>query len=145
MRLFTINEVAMMTGFTTRTLRNYISAGILEGEKTEGVWKFSVDDFTNFISNPNVISGIKSKMNAQALDFLADDKKRENYICTILDFYVDDEESAEISDFFCEQMNCSTPKNSSQFSLQRNGRNTRVILSGPEDIISEIMHNYYSR
>ncbi len=145
MRLFTINEVAMMTGFTTRTLRNYISAGILEGEKIEGVWKFSVDDFTNFISNPNVISGIKSKRSAQALDFLADDKKKENYICTILDFYVDDEESAEISDFFCEQMNCSAPKSSTQFSLQRNGRNTRIILTGPEDIISEIMHNYYSR
>ncbi|MBD5534177.1 MAG: helix-turn-helix domain-containing protein [Lachnospiraceae bacterium] len=79
MRLFTINEVAMMTGFTTRTLRNYISAGILEGEKIEGVWKFSVDDFTNFISNPNVISGIKSKRNAQALDFLAGDKKKKNY------------------------------------------------------------------
>lgn len=76
MRLFTINEVAMMTGFTTRTLRNYISVGILEGEKIEGVWKFSVDNFTNFISNPNVISGIKSKMNAQALDFLADNKNR---------------------------------------------------------------------
>ena len=145
MRLFTINEVAMMTGFTTRTLRNYISSGILEGEKIEGVWKFSVDDFTNFISNPNVISGIKSKRNAQALDFLADDKKKQNYICTILDFYVDDEESAEISDFFCAQMNCGAPKSSTQFSLQRNGRNTRVILTGPEDIISEIMHNYYSR
>ncbi len=144
MRLFTINEVAMMTGFTTRTLRNYISAGILEGEKIEGVWKFSVDDFTNFISNPNVISGIKSKINALALDFLADDKKKENYICTVLDLYIDDEESAEISDFFCEQMNCS-PKNIAQFFLQRNGRNTRVILTGPEDIVSEIMHNYYSR
>lgn len=144
MRYYTMNEVAMMTGFTTRTLRNYISAGILDGEKMEGVWKFSVDDFINFISNPNVTSGIKSKINAQTFDFLADEKKKENYICTILDFYVDDEESAEISDFFSNQMNCS-PKDGTRFSLYKNGRNMRVTLTGPEDIISDIMHNYYSR
>lgn len=144
MRYYTMNEVAMMTGFTTRTLRNYISTGILDGEKMEGVWKFSVDDFINFISNPNVTSGIKSKINAQTFDFLADEKKKENYICTILDFYVDDEESAEISDFFSNQMNGS-PKDGARFSLYKNGRNMRVTLTGPEDIISDIMHNYYSR
>lgn len=144
MRYYTMNEVAMMTGFTTRTLRNYISAGILDGEKMEGVWKFSVDDFINFISDPNVTSGIKSKINAQTFDFLADEKKKENYICTILDFYVDDEESAEISDFFSNQMNGS-PKDGARFSLYKNGRNMRVTLTGPEDIISDIMHNYYSR
>ncbi|MDE6128623.1 MAG: helix-turn-helix domain-containing protein [Lachnospiraceae bacterium] len=59
MRYYTMNEAAMMTGFTTRTLRNYISAEILDGEKMEGVWKFSAEDFINFISNPNVTSGSK--------------------------------------------------------------------------------------
>lgn len=144
MKYYTINELAMMTGFTTRTLRNYINSGILEGEKTDGVWQFSADNFIDFISNPNIVSGIKSKMNAQALDFIADDKKKENHICTILDFYVNEDESEEISDFFCNQMNCS-PKSSTKFSLQRNGRNTRVTLSGPEDIISEIICRYYTK
>lgn len=144
MRFYTINEVAIMTGFSTRTLRNYISAGILQGEKIEGVWQFSEEDFTGFISNPNIITGLKSKINAQALDFLADDKKKENSVCTILDFYVEDEESTALSDFFCEQMNCS-PKSTTKFSLHRNGRNTRVVLTGPEDIILEIMQHYHSR
>lgn len=141
---YTINEVAAMTGFSTRTLRNYINTGILNGEKTEGVWRFGPDDFIDFISDPNVACGIKSKINAQALDFLADDKKKENQICTVMDFYVSDEESNEISDFFCSQMNCS-PKNGTRFSLQRNGKNTRVTLTGPEDIVSEIICGYYSR
>ena len=149
MRYYTINEVAMMTGFTTRTLRNYINAGMLEGEKIGGVWKFSADDFTHFLSDPNVISGIKSKNNAQALEFLANNKKKENQICTILDFYVDDVESAEISDFFCDQMNrlpdaSGDTDSNAHFSLQRIGQNTRVILTGPEDVISKIMCSYYS-
>lgn len=33
MESYTINEVAAMTGFSTRTLRNYINMGILNGEK----------------------------------------------------------------------------------------------------------------
>lgn len=83
--------------------------GILDGKKMEGVWKFSVDDFINFISKPNATSGIKSKINAQTY-----------------------------------QMNCR-PKDGARFSLYKNGRNMRVTLTGPEDIISDIMHNYYSR
>lgn len=144
MRDYIINEIAMMTGFSTRTLRSYIKQGILKGEKIDGVWKFSADNFIDFISDSNIICGIKSKINAQALDFLADDKKKENYICTVLDFYVEDEESEEISDFFCSQMNCSA-KSSTSFSLRRDGKNTRVTLTGPEDIVSEMICGYYSR
>lgn len=54
MESYTINEVAAMTGFSTRTLRNYINMGILNGEKTDGVWKFTPDDFIDFISDTNV-------------------------------------------------------------------------------------------
>lgn len=71
-------------------------------------------------------------------------KEKENHICTVMDFYVSDEESEEISDFFCGQMNRS-PKSGAKFSLQRNGKNTRVALTGPEDIVSEIICGYYSR
>lgn len=145
MESYTINEVAAMTGFSTRTLRNYINMGILNGEKTDGVWKFTPDNFIDFISDTNVACGIKSKINAQALDFLADDAKKDNHICTVMDFYVSDEESGEISDFFCGQMNRSSPNSVAKFSLQRNGKNTRVTLTGPEDIVSEIICGYYSR
>ncbi len=142
METYTINDVAKMTGFTTRTLRNYIGAGLLEGEKTEGVWKFTPEDFSKFISHPSVFSGIKSKHQAQVFDFLVNDTKKENQICTILDFYVSDGESSELSDFFCQQMN-AVPESRAKLSLHRNGQNTRIILSGPETVVSDILHCYY--
>ena len=44
MENYTINDIAMMTGLTTRTIRNYIKLGILNGEKEDGVWRFSAED-----------------------------------------------------------------------------------------------------
>ena len=37
MEKYNLNDLAMMTGFTTRTLRNYLNQGLLEGEKENGV------------------------------------------------------------------------------------------------------------
>lgn len=142
METYTINDVAEMTGFTTRTLRTYIKAGLLEGEKDEGIWKFTAEDFSNFISRPSVFSGIKSKHQAQVFDFLINDTKKENQICTILDFYVSDAESSTLSDFFCQQMN-AVSGSGTRFSLHRNGQNTRIILSGPETVVSDILLCYY--
>ena len=138
---YTINQVAMMTGFTTRTLRNYIKMGILVGDKEDGIWKFSSEDFENFISNPNVAPSLKSKRNAQVFDFLTNDTKKENHICTIMDLYIEEEEYKEVAEFFCKVMN-SGKVPCTQYSMQRKGNNTRIILSGPEDVITSIMDQY---
>lgn len=36
-KYYSINDVAMMTGLSTRTIRNYIKMNILDGEKVDGV------------------------------------------------------------------------------------------------------------
>lgn len=105
METYTINEVAMMTGLTTRTLRNYIKMNILKGEKIDGVWKFTVEDISDFISNPYVKPSIQAKNKAVIFDFLAVDNKRKNEICMVLDLYIEEEESREVSAFFCERLN----------------------------------------
>ena len=56
---YTINEVAVMTGFTTRSLRLFIQQGFLAGEKIDGKWNFTVEQLEAFISNPNIKTGIK--------------------------------------------------------------------------------------
>ena len=38
---YTIANIVQFTGLTDRTIRNYISSGILIGEKTNGVWQFT--------------------------------------------------------------------------------------------------------
>lgn len=51
-RKYTLNDLALMTGLTTRTLRNYLVQGFLRGEKTNGVWQFADADLDRFFSDP---------------------------------------------------------------------------------------------
>lgn len=115
--------------------------GILVGDKEDGIWKFSSEDFEKFISNPNVAPSLKSKRNAQVFDFLTNDTKKENHICTIMDLYIEEEEYKEVAEFFCKVMN-SGKVPCTQYSMQRKGNNVRIILSGPEDVITNIMDQY---
>lgn len=142
MENYTINDIAMMTGLTTRTIRNYIKLGILNGEKEDGVWRFSAEDCYDFMEHPAVKSSIRAKKKAIVLDFLVEDKKKQNQICSILDLCIDEEESQEVLDFFCTQVNESGCENV-RFSYERNGRNSRIIISGYEDAVAEILGAYY--
>lgn len=52
---YTINDVALMTGLTTRTLRTYITMGFLSGTKADGAWSFTPEQIEAFTQNPAVI------------------------------------------------------------------------------------------
>ena len=88
-KYYNINELAVISGFTTRSLRNYISMGYLKGEKIDGIWQFTAEEIGEFLSNPNVAPGIKSKTNAVVYDFMADTEKKTNKICSIFDFVME--------------------------------------------------------
>lgn len=137
---YTINDLAVISGFTTRSLRNFISMGHLTGEKIDGIWQFRAEQIEAFLSNPNVAPGIKSKVNAVVYDFIADTEKKTNKICSILDFVMDDEEAAEISEYFCAAMNnCKD----AAFKFQKHGKNVRIIISGPEDFVKDSINGWY--
>lgn len=133
-----------MTGLTTRTLRNYIKDNILIGEKISGVWQFTEDDISNFITNPIVKPTIQAKEKSIISDFLNDNKKEKNQICSILDLYISDMEAENVCNLFCNFINQKEDSNI-KFSYKKNGKYTRIILSGDEDCIMEILNFYYKR
>ena len=140
---YTINDIATMTGLTTRTVRNYMKLGLLEGEKVEGIWQFSIENVSAFMADKNVQPSIQAKKNGVVFDFLADHYKKVNEICTILDFPVSQEEAMEISAFFCGEASATGVENM-KFSFDYNNGIARVILKGNEDFVSEVMKKYYS-
>ncbi len=140
-KYYTLNDLALMTGLTTRTLRNYLKMGVLKGERMEGVWKFTEEDVAEFFDNPYVISGVQAKNRAVVFDFLAENKKQTNEICTIIDLCVDQREAEEVAAFFCEKMNNREER--IKVSFEKNGTYVRVILRGFEDTVMEILNAYY--
>lgn len=141
---YTINEVATMTGLTTRTIRNYLKLGLINGEKVNGIWMFSSEDFCAMLNNPAIKPSIQAKNNAVVYDFIADDRKKVNKICTILDLCAEDNEAEEISQLFCNTINSCLDAGDLNFKFEKHGRNVRVILSGTEETVMEILNRYYN-
>lgn len=72
---YTLSQLALITGLTERTLRNYIISGILEGEKINGKWHFTSEQVDRFICHPSVRPSIVAKQNALIYDFLLKTRK----------------------------------------------------------------------
>ena len=140
---YNLNEVAMITGLTTRTLRNYLKLNLLTGEKIDGNWSFTEEELDAFMSNPVIRQAIKTKRNAVVYDFLSDPFKKGNRICMIMDLPVSDAEALEIAHFFCDLVK----KNGSDITFTYNTEKgfSRFILSGSEDQVTDFMKAYYER
>ncbi|MBE6909661.1 MAG: MerR family transcriptional regulator [Ruminococcaceae bacterium] len=139
--MYTINDLAMMTGLTTRTLRNYLKLGVLNGEKLDGSWRFTDEEIEAFFADAGVKQSMRANRHAVIYDFLADTSKKANRACVILDFAVTDEEGREISAFFCGKINRDGADIT--FSCGRDRGLSRVILSGSEDSVADILRAYY--
>lgn len=49
-KLYTVEEVAELASVTSRTIRNYLKAGRLEGRKIGGQWRFSQEEVQRLLS-----------------------------------------------------------------------------------------------
>ncbi len=137
---YSINELAMITSLTTRTLRNHLRLGTLTGQKADGAWRFTPEDVDAFMANPAVRQSIQANHSAVVFDFLSDTAKRRSRACVILDYAVDIGEAARITQFYCDRVNAA---HDVELRINRHRGVTRVILSGGEDTVADIMRSYY--
>ena len=82
---YTLEDVAAMSRLSTRTIRNYMSMGLLEGEKTDGVWQFTAEQFSAFLRQDMVRQSVRAKANGMVYDFLLQERRREKDACAVLD------------------------------------------------------------
>lgn len=140
MEKYNLNELALMTGFTTRTLRNYLNQGLLKGEKENGVWQFSPEQVDRFFSEPFVKEGLRIKRSSAVFDFLADRDRRKAKTCVVLDFPADRRKGDAVSAFFCREMQEASELN---FNYGWDKGFARVILTGAADSVEKILKAYY--
>ena len=81
---YNLNELSLMSGFTTRTLRTYLNQGLLKGEKTNGAWRFTAEEVDAFFAQPFVKEGLRIKQSAVVFDFLADRRVKSGRACVVL-------------------------------------------------------------
>lgn len=132
---YSIEEVSLMSGLTTRTIRNYLKDGQITAEKEDGKWAFSVEDFQAMLSNPYAKAAIKAKNNALVYDFLSDEKKDTDSACLIIDRVVDESNM----EAFVEKL-CELDQNEAglEIRLNKSGTHLRIILTGKEESVLKI-------
>ena len=143
MSTYTINDIATMTGLSTRTVREYMKLGFLSGEKENGVWRFTDEAMGALFANGAVAPSIKAKRNALVYDFMLDEKKKSDELCAVLDLMAEGKDAMDISGFFCSAIN-SGEFSGLAFGFEHSGKNARVIVKGPAEEVLGIMNAYYN-
>lgn len=133
---YSINELSTISGFTTRSLRNFIQMEFLKGEKFNGEWRFSLEQIENFFSNPNIKEGIKSKNNSVVYNYLLN-KPENDKICSIVDLNLTPNETKTLSEKICQMINDSNANVEFKFSAH-NG-NVRIIIAGEKNFVKQIL------
>ena len=134
---YSIDEVSLMSGLTTRTIRNYLKDGQITAEKEDGRWAFSAEDFTGMLSNPYVRAAIKAKNNAPVFDFIADDKKDTDSACLVIDRVPGEKDEPALIEKLCK---LSQNEAGLQMRFDKSGTHLRITLAGKEESVLKIFN-----
>lgn len=100
-KLYTVDDIAKMTGLTSRTIRNYLKNGSLEGKKIGGQWRFTKKNIEKLFESSNTVKDIQSSNRREVVDFVEGKNnviKGEIQVCTVIDYYGSKDKAKEISD-----------------------------------------------
>lgn len=134
-KTYTIQDIAGMTGLNERTIRSYLADGQLQGEKVDGAWRFTAEQFGSFLAQDMVRSSVQAKANAVVYDFLITDRRKESAACLILDQPVAEDREPSLREALTEQVN----RLELRWAYRYRDGMARSILSGPPAALGELL------
>ncbi|MFC3906484.1 MerR family transcriptional regulator [Clostridium disporicum] len=137
--IYSIDDISKMTMLSTRTIRNYIKLGLLNGSKTNGYWQFTSDDISKFMNNDYVTQSLNTKRNSLIYDYILNDCKSINSVCSIYDYPVENNvEAKSLYNKILKKIN-SNEYNNLKFSYNYSNNMVRIILIGDPNEINELI------
>lgn len=135
-QMYSIENVAAMTGLSTRTIRNYIAGGQLEGCKSGGAWQFTAEQFSAFLGRDMVRQSVQAKANGIVYDFLLAGRRSESAACLIWDWPV---EGGEDEHILRERLLEVVNRRGAAVSYRFENGTARAILTGAPGVLAEIV------
>lgn len=80
-KLYTVADVAELTGLTSRTIRNYLKDGTLRGRKIGVQWRFTEDDINRLFSEVDARGEKILKPQDIISEFLKPEKEQQALCC----------------------------------------------------------------
>jgi excisionase family DNA binding protein len=144
-KLYTVEDIARMTGLTSRTIRNYLKDGSLKGAKIGGQWRFTMDNIKKLFDDANFLNDVTNQKKQQVQDFIDGvntDMEGKIQVCTIADCYC---ESAKAGKQLYEKLvtviNNSQGDNPRKFDyefIEKEGKARFTLFGAPEYIIKTL-------
>lgn len=84
-KLYTVEDVAQMTGLTSRTIRNYLADGRLIGRKVGAQWRFTEENITAIFTEAGARS-TRSTAAGEVEAFLKPQTRSTVTVCSVIDY-----------------------------------------------------------
>lgn len=146
--LYTVDDVAKMTGLTNRTIHNYIRDGKLQGKKVGVQWRFTEEDIDELFKDQKVENDVIDSRNTLVLDFLEKKNRHMPESCSIIDYPSQNRKEADdlckkLLNFVNKINENEAPKFSYQFIEKQ--RVARFIIIGEIQQVNDIMQLVHTK
>jgi excisionase family DNA binding protein len=145
-KLYTVEDIAKMTSFTSRTIRNYLKDGSLQGRKIGGQWRFTTEDIKRLFDNSSFLHNLSSNNRQNILNFMDGTYnvvQGKVQVCAIVDCYCENPEAGkQIYEKLATAINkrdTNSPPVKFNYDFIENRNRARFTLFGNPDYIIETL------
>ncbi|RHW36034.1 DNA-binding protein [Neobacillus notoginsengisoli] len=140
--LYTVDEVAIMTGLTRRTIQNYLKDGKLKGRKIGVQWRFTEENIQALFNNQDFQAEVTNSNNKMVLEFLNSKERLETEICSVIDYpCLDKNQIDKLTQQIIKFVNTHQLKGNIKFSYQyiKEHNIARFIITGKIQYINQVL------
>lgn len=142
-KLYTVENIAEMTGLTSRTIRNYLSSGKLKGRKVGGQWRFTQDDVGAFMNTTDMHQSIQQIGEQEMIDFIQSKhtgKEGQICVCTMVDLFLPQQKVAKKCEKICVLFSRESGTSISfRYVYDEALHMGRIVMKASPDLIAEAM------
>lgn len=140
-KLYTVADVAQVTGLTSRTIRNYLKDGTLTGQKIGVQWRFTEDEIKKLFSRQSPGQRSPSQI---VRGFLGEQDRARAEACVLFDFPdISELEGMEL--YQKMQEICCGEVGSMSYEYHEESRLLRVALSGDAEAVMDLLDQMKAR
>jgi len=136
-KLYTVADVAELTGLTSRTIRNYLKDGTLRGKKIGVQWRFTEEDINRLFSEVDAAGMKILKPEDVISEFLKQTERGQAECCVVWDIPFSDEKEIDKVCSEARQMMAEEEDMVFAWELMSKQQVLRVAASGTADKIEE--------
>ncbi|MDR7856633.1 helix-turn-helix domain-containing protein [Tissierella sp.] len=141
-KLYTVEDIAKMTGLTSRTIRNYLKDGKLKGKKIGVQWRFTEENISELFNDKDFSNSVDEAKNQIVIDFIKNKEAKDINICSIIDYPCESYDKIEdLSKKLLEVVNLrkKTGHITYSFQFQEEYKKARFIITGEVEGVQEIL------